>query len=65
LTLTTALHPEARIGHVRLTVSNLARALRICRDMPGLEVTEGCGSGAVFFSAGGYHCHIALNIRAG
>jgi catechol 2,3-dioxygenase len=63
--MTSAIHPEVRIGHVHLTVSNLERALLFYRDALGFEVTQRCGSSAVFLSAGGYHHHIALNTWAG
>src|SRR5262245_15146799 len=63
--MTTAIHPEVRIGHVHLTVSNLERALQFYRDALGFEVTQRYGSSAVFLSAGGYHHHIALNTWAG
>jgi catechol 2,3-dioxygenase len=61
----TAIHPEVRIGHVHLTVSNLDRALQFYRDALGFEVTQWYGKSAVFLSAGGYHHHIALNTWAG
>jgi catechol 2,3-dioxygenase len=61
----TVIHPEVRIGHVHLTVSNLERALKFYRDALGFEVTQQCESSAVFLSAGGYHHHIALNTWAG
>jgi catechol 2,3-dioxygenase len=60
-----ALHPDVRIGHVHLTVSNLERALQFYRDVLGFEVTQRYGTSAVFLSAGGYHHHIALNTWAG
>jgi catechol 2,3-dioxygenase len=60
-----AIHPEVRIGHVHLTVSNLERALKFYRDALGFEVTQRYGSDAVFLSAGGYHHHIGLNTWAG
>ena len=63
--MTTTIHPEARIGHVHLTVSNLERALRFYRDALGFEVTQRHGSSVVFLSAGGYHHHIGLNTWAG
>ena len=59
------IHPQARIGHVHLTVSDLDRALRFYRDVLGFEVTTTYGSDAVFLSAGGYHHHIGLNTWAG
>ena len=62
---TAALHPETRIGHVHLTVSNLERALRFYRDALGFEVTQRYGTSAAFLSAGGYHHHIGLNTWAG
>jgi catechol 2,3-dioxygenase len=63
--MTTAIHPEVRIGHVHLTVSNLERAVEFYRDALGFEVTQRYGDSAVFLSAGGYHHHIALNTWAG
>jgi catechol 2,3-dioxygenase len=58
-------HPETRIGHVHLTVSDLERALRFYRDALGFQVTSRYGRDAVFLSAGGYHHHIGLNTWAG
>jgi len=63
--MTTAVHPEVRIGHVHLTVSNLERALAFYRDALGFEITQRYGDGAVFVSAGGYHHHMGLNVWAG
>lgn len=63
--MTAAIHPEVRIGHVHLTVSNLDRALKFYRDALGFEITQREGRSAVFVSAGGYHHHIALNTWAG
>jgi catechol 2,3-dioxygenase len=50
-------HPETRIGHVHLTVSDLQRSLKFYRDLLGFEVTQ--------YSAGGYHHHIGLNTWQG
>jgi catechol 2,3-dioxygenase len=63
--MTAAIHPEVRLGHVHLTVSNLERALKFYRDALGFEVTQHYDRSAVFLSAGGYHHHIALNTWAG
>ena len=60
-----SIHPQARIGHVHLTVSNLERALAFYRDVLGFEVTATYNRDAVFLSAGGYHHHIGLNTWAG
>jgi catechol 2,3-dioxygenase len=57
--------PQARIGHVHLTVSDLDRALAFYRDALGFDVTTRYGTDAVFLSAGGYHHHIGLNTWAG
>src|SRR5438552_6321836 len=59
--MTAPIHPEVRIGHVHLTVSNLERALKFYRDALGFELTQRYGSSAAFLSAGGYHHHIGLN----
>ncbi|MEY2408337.1 MAG: catechol 2,3-dioxygenase [Verrucomicrobiota bacterium] len=63
--MNTSIHPEVRIGHVHLTVSDLDRALRFYRDALGFEITQRYETSAVFLSAGGYHHHIALNTWAG
>lgn len=60
-----AIHPEVKIGHVHLTVSDLERSLKFYRDLLGFEVTTRYGDSAVFLSAGGYHHHIGLNTWAG
>ena len=60
-----AIHPQTRIGHIHLTVSDLDRALAFYRDVLGFEVTTTYGRDAVFLSAGGYHHHIGLNAWAG
>lgn len=58
-------HPDTKIGHIHLTVSDLERSLKFYRDILGFEITQGYGDSAVFLSAGGYHHHIGLNTWAG
>ena len=55
------IHPDTRIGHVHLKVSDIQRSEVFYRDVLGFEVTARYGSDAVFMSAGGYHHHIGLN----
>ncbi len=55
------IHPQTRIGHVHLKVSDLERSLGFYRDVLGFEVTARIGNSAAFLSAGGYHHHIGLN----
>ena len=59
--MTGSIHPEVRIGHVHLKVSDLERAIRFYGEVLGFAVTMRYGSGAAFLSAGGYHHHIGLN----
>jgi catechol 2,3-dioxygenase len=59
------IHPDTKIGHVHLTVSDLEKSLKFYRDLLGFEVTTWYGNSAVFLSAGGYHHHIGLNTWAG
>lgn len=59
------IHPDTRIGHIHLTVSDLKKSLTFYRDLLGFEVTTWYGDSAVFLSAGGYHHHIGLNTWAG
>jgi len=55
------IHPDTRIGHVHLKVSDIHASETFYRDVLGFEVTARYGSDAVFMSAGGYHHHIGLN----
>ncbi len=59
------IHPEVKIGHIHLTVSDLDRSVKFYRDLLGFEITTTFGNSAVFLSAGGYHHHIALNTWQG
>jgi catechol 2,3-dioxygenase len=58
---TKPIHPEARIGHVHLKVSDLERALAFYCGVLGFQLTQRYGRDAAFVSAGGYHHHIGLN----
>ncbi|MGK7651422.1 VOC family protein [Roseovarius sp. B08] len=54
-------HPETRIGHVHLRVSDLERAIAFYSGVLGFELQQRYGTEAAFLSAGGYHHHIGLN----
>ncbi|MBY5989684.1 VOC family protein [Roseovarius atlanticus] len=54
-------HPETRIGHVHLRVSDLERAISFYSGVLGFELQQRFGTEAAFLSAGGYHHHIGLN----
>jgi catechol 2,3-dioxygenase len=54
-------HPETRVGHVHLKVSDLDAAIAFYRDVLGFDLTQRYGDQAAFLSAGGYHHHIGLN----
>ncbi|HVM34369.1 MAG TPA: VOC family protein [Actinomycetota bacterium] len=56
------IHPDAKIGHVHLKVSDLERAVRFYSEVLGFELQTRYGSDAAFLSAGGYHHHIGLNV---
>jgi catechol 2,3-dioxygenase len=56
-----AIHPQTRIGHVHLKVSDLDRAVKFYRDAFGFEVQQSFARSAAFLSAGGYHHHLGLN----
>src|SRR5256885_16427690 len=56
-----AIHPDTRVGHVHLKVSDLDRAIAFYHGVLGFEVTQRWGTQAAFLSAGGYHHHIGLN----
>jgi catechol 2,3-dioxygenase len=57
--------PEADIGHIHLHVADLGEAERFYNDFLGLAITQRSYPGALFFSAGGYHHHVAVNTWAG
>ncbi|WP_420557092.1 VOC family protein [Roseovarius sp.] len=54
-------HPETRVGHVHLRVSDLERAISFYSGVLGFELQQRFGTEAAFLSAGGYHHHIGLN----
>ena len=51
----------AVIGHVHLSVGDVATARAFYVDRLGFETTASLGSSALFVSAGGYHHHMAMN----
>lgn len=51
---------ESRIGHVHLRVGDIVAAEHFYHDLLGLDVMAR-RPGGTFFSAGGYHHHIATN----
>jgi len=53
-------HPETRIGHIHLKVSDLDRAIGFYAGVLGFDVQQRFDQ-AAFLSAGGYHHHIGLN----
>ena len=55
------IHPDTRVGHVHLKVSDLDRAVAFYEGVMGFDVTQRYGTEAAFLSAGGYHHHIGLN----
>lgn len=59
--MTDTIHPDIRIGHVHLKVSDLDRALKFYAGILGFEIMQRHGDQVAFISAGGYHHHIALN----
>ncbi|MBT8419175.1 MAG: VOC family protein [Silicimonas sp.] len=54
-------HPETRVGHTHLKVSDLDRSIAFYRDVLGFEVKQHYGDQAAFLAAGDYHHHLGLN----
>jgi catechol 2,3-dioxygenase len=54
------LDPRVEIGHVRLRVADLDRALAFYAGSLGFEVTQRHGTSAAFLGAGGFHHHVSL-----
>ncbi|TFC19843.1 VOC family protein [Cryobacterium algoritolerans] len=52
---------NAIVGHVHLSVGNVATAREFYVDRLGFEATASLGGAALFVSAGGYHHHMAMN----
>lgn len=60
-TLATATTAPAVVGHVHLSVGDVATARDFYVRRLGFETTATLGSQALFVSAGGYHHHMAMN----
>jgi len=58
--LDTAAARPGKVGHVHLSVGDVATARSFYVDTLGFETTAGFGE-ALFVSAGGYHHHMAMN----
>ncbi|WP_051159242.1 VOC family protein [Agromyces subbeticus] len=52
---------DAVVGHVHLSVGDIASAREFYVDRLGFETTASMGDHALFVSAGGYHHHMAMN----
>lgn len=52
----------ARVGHVHLSVGDVASARAFYVDALGFDATASLGDQALFVSAGGYHHHMAMNV---
>jgi catechol 2,3-dioxygenase len=52
----------ASVGHVHLSVGDVATARAFYVDALGFDTTATLGSQALFVSAGGYHHHMAMNV---
>ncbi len=55
------IHPDARIGHIHLQVSDLAQSGAFYHDVLGYDFTQKNFPGALFLANDGYHHHIGLN----
>ncbi|MET0724946.1 MAG: VOC family protein [Leifsonia sp.] len=58
---TTVPFGAAVVGHVHLSVGDVASARAFYVDKLGFETTASLGDSALFVSAGGYHHHMAMN----
>lgn len=50
------------VGHVHLSVGDVATARDFYVDRLGFDLTTSYGGQAIFVSAGGYHHHMAMNV---
>jgi len=60
----TGLHPDTRFGHIHLHGRDLSSGERFFADALGMTVTQRNYRGALFFAAGDYHHHVAVNVWA-
>jgi catechol 2,3-dioxygenase len=60
----TGMPAGAAMGHMHLSVADLADARRFYHDALGFELTVWSYPGALFLSAGGYHHHLGTNTWA-
>lgn len=56
------IHPGLDLGHIHLNVTDLFKAEKFYNEILGFNITNSSYPGAKFFSAGGYHHHIGVNI---
>lgn len=63
--LWTGLPQDTLMGHIHLHVSDIKKAERFYHQGLGLDVVIRMGDHALFFSTGGYHHHIGVNIWNG
>ncbi|MFC5931350.1 VOC family protein [Cryobacterium melibiosiphilum] len=54
-------HGPAVVGHIHLSVGDVASAREFYVNRLGFEATANFGPSALFVSAGGYHHHMAMN----
>ena len=55
------IHPDTKLGHIHLNVSDLRNTEEFYNEILGFNISNYSYPGAKFFSAGGYHHHIAGN----
>jgi len=55
------LESGTKLGHMHLQVANLTEAQEFYTGLLGFDLVMKYGNSAAFFSAGGYHHHIAVN----
>ncbi|AWB87352.1 VOC family protein [Mycetocola zhujimingii] len=53
---------RTQVGHVHLSVGDVATARQFYVDTLGFDATTSLGNQALFVSAGGYHHHMAMNV---
>src|SRR5215212_8872090 len=60
--MSAAAQRPGKVGHVHLSVGDVATAERFYAEQLGFAVTTTLGRSALFVSAGGYHHHMAMNV---
>ncbi len=56
------IHPDTKVGHIHLQVSDVMKSGEFYQNVLGYDIVQKNFPGALFLSTGGYHHHIGINM---